>query len=114
VLTRRYRDGLMIACLAVRPLRLANFIGLGLGGHLQRRGTGWWLEIPAAEAKTQTRIAPPFPAPLAIARKGASYDAKRRGLRENGRLSIVHARMIAIRVVVRLGSHYSLCHEPHI
>ena len=35
-------DGLMIACLAYRPLRLSNFIGLELGRHLHRRGTGWW------------------------------------------------------------------------
>ena len=59
---RLYRDGLMIACLAYRPLRLANFIGLELGRHLQRRGSGWWLEIPAAETKTRRAIALPFPA----------------------------------------------------
>ena len=64
MLTRRYRDGLMLVCLAYRPLRLANFIGLELGRHLQRRGTGWWLEIPAAETKTRRAIALPFPAPL--------------------------------------------------
>jgi len=61
---RLYRDGLMIACLAYRPLRLANFIGLELGRQLQRRGSGWWLEIPAAETKTRRPIALPFPAPL--------------------------------------------------
>ena len=64
--TRLYRDGLMIACLAYRPLRLANFIGLELGRQLQRRGTGWWLEIPAAETKTRRPIALPFPAPLEL------------------------------------------------
>ena len=61
---RLYRDGLMIACLAYRPLRLANFIGLELGRQLQRRGNGWWLEIPAAETKTRRPIALPFPEPL--------------------------------------------------
>ena len=61
---RLYRDGLMIACLAYRPLRLANFIGLELGRHLHRRGTGWWLEIPAAETKTRNAIVLPFPEPL--------------------------------------------------
>ena len=64
VRARLYRDGLMIACLAYRPLRLANFIGLELGRHLQRRGTGWWLEIPAAATKTRRAISLPFPAPL--------------------------------------------------
>ena len=64
VRARLYRDGLMIACLAYRPLRLANFIGLELGRQLQRRGTGWWLEIPAAATKTRRAISLPFPAPL--------------------------------------------------
>jgi hypothetical protein len=61
---RLYRDGLMIACLAYRPLRLANFTGLELGRHLQRRGSGWWLEIPAVETKTRRPIALPFPEPM--------------------------------------------------
>ena len=61
---RLYRDGLMIACLAYRPLRLANFISLELGHHLQRRGSGWWLEIPAAETKTRRAITLPFPEPV--------------------------------------------------
>lgn len=61
-----YRDGLMIACLAYRPLRLANFIGLELGRHLQPRGVDgrWWLEIPAAETKARRPITLPFPEPL--------------------------------------------------
>ena len=67
VRARLYRDGLMIACLAYRPLRLGNFIGLELGRHLQRRGNGWWLEIPAAETKTRRPIALPFPEPLVAA-----------------------------------------------
>ena len=61
---RLYRDGLMIVCLAYRPLRLANFISLELGHHLQRRGNGWWLEIPAAETKTRRAITLPFPEPV--------------------------------------------------
>ena len=64
VQARLYRDGLMIACLAYRPLRLANFISLELGHHLQRRGSGWWLEIPAAETKTRRAITLPFPEPV--------------------------------------------------
>jgi hypothetical protein len=51
----------MIACFAYRPLRLANFICLELGRHLQRRGDDWWLEIPAVETKTRHAIALPFP-----------------------------------------------------
>ena len=48
-------------------MRLANVTGLELGRHLHRRGGGaWWLEIPAAQTKTQTQtpIALPFPEAL--------------------------------------------------
>ena len=45
-------------------VRLANLVDLKLGRHLQRRGTGWWLEIPAAETKTRNAIVLPFLEPL--------------------------------------------------
>jgi integrase/recombinase XerD len=64
---RRYRDGLMIALLAARPLRLQNFVDLTLGRHLVRRGPGWWLEIPGPETKTGEPIDLPFPDELAPA-----------------------------------------------
>ena len=49
---RLYRDGLMIALLAARPLRLANLVQLTLGRELVRRGEGWWIEIPGTDTKT--------------------------------------------------------------
>jgi integrase/recombinase XerD len=58
---RRYRDGLMIALLAARPLRLANLVQLMLGRELVRRGEGWWLEIPGADTKTGAPLELPFP-----------------------------------------------------
>jgi integrase/recombinase XerD len=58
---RLYRDGLMIALLATRPLRLQNFVDLMLARHLVRRGDGWWLEIPGPETKTDEPIDLPFP-----------------------------------------------------
>ena len=61
---RLYRDGLMIACLALRPLRLANFAQLELGRDLVQRGDGWWLEIAAARTKTGEPIEVPFPQDL--------------------------------------------------
>src|SRR4051812_3494240 len=64
---RRYRDGLMIALLAARPLRLQNFVDLTLGRHLVRRGAGWWLEVPGPETKTGEPIDLPFPDDLAPA-----------------------------------------------
>jgi integrase/recombinase XerD len=60
-----YRDGLMIALLASRPLRLRNLTGLTLGRTLVRRGEVWWIQIPAAETKTKVPIELPWPEVLA-------------------------------------------------
>jgi integrase/recombinase XerD len=58
---RTYRDGLMTALLASRPLRLRNLTGLVLERTLVRRGDGWWIQIPAAETKTKDPIELPWP-----------------------------------------------------
>jgi integrase/recombinase XerD len=58
---RRYRDGLMIATLACRPLRLKNLIALEIGRQLQRRDGGWWIEIDGQETKTGEPVSVPFP-----------------------------------------------------
>jgi integrase/recombinase XerD len=59
-----YRDGLMIALLAARPLRRRNFCAIEIGRHLVRRGEGYWLRFDAAETKTRAPLELPFPAPL--------------------------------------------------
>ena len=46
-----YRDGLMIALLATRPLRRKNFANLRLDKHLTKAGGRWSLQIPAEETK---------------------------------------------------------------
>ena len=58
---RLYRDGLMIALLAARPLRLANLAQLELGRELVRRGGGWRLELQGADTKTGEPLELPFP-----------------------------------------------------
>jgi integrase/recombinase XerD len=58
---KSYRDGLMIALLASRPLRLRNLTGLILDRTLVQRGDGWWIQIPAAETKTKSAIELPWP-----------------------------------------------------
>jgi integrase len=58
---KTYRDGLMIALLASRPLRLRNLTGLILERTLVQRGNGWWIQIPAAETKTKDPIELPWP-----------------------------------------------------
>jgi integrase/recombinase XerD len=58
---KAYRDGLMIALLAARPLRVRNLTGLVLDHTLARRGDAWWIQIPAAETKTKVAIEMPWP-----------------------------------------------------
>jgi integrase len=62
----RYRDGLAIAFLAMRPLRLANLMGLRVGDELRRVEERWWIMIPAAQTKNRRPIEVPFP-PLLVA-----------------------------------------------
>ena len=58
---KTYRDGLMIGLLASRQLRLRNLAGLTLDRTLVPRGDGWWIQILAAETKTNNAIEFPWP-----------------------------------------------------
>ena len=51
-----YRDGLIIALLAARPLRLANLVGLTLDRTLFLRNNQWWIQIPGMATKTKEPI----------------------------------------------------------
>jgi integrase/recombinase XerD len=59
-----YRDGLIVALLAARPLRLRNLEGLALDRTLVSRGNQWWIEFPASDTKTKEAIELPWPEPL--------------------------------------------------
>jgi integrase/recombinase XerD len=59
-----YRDGLMIALLAARPLRLRNLLGLVLNDTLICLGNQWLIQIPAADTKTKEPIELHWPGPL--------------------------------------------------
>jgi integrase/recombinase XerD len=60
-----YRDGLMIALLATRPLRRGNFAAIELGRHLVATGAGFHLAFDAGETKTGQPIETEIPADLA-------------------------------------------------
>jgi integrase/recombinase XerD len=60
----RFRDGLMIALLAARPLRRASFAGLRLGGGLVRRDECWWIDLAGARTKTGRQDQNPLPKAL--------------------------------------------------
>ena len=55
----RFRDGLAIALLAARPLRIADFTALEIGRSLLRRGEGYWLTL--IDRKTHKLIDVPAP-----------------------------------------------------
>ncbi len=59
-----YRDGLMIALLAHRPLRLKNFASIVVGVHLIQQSGAWWLQFPASRMKAKRPYEVPFPAAL--------------------------------------------------
>jgi integrase len=46
------RDGLMIAILAVNPMRLKNFAALEVGRTLQELNGAWWVILPRKSTKT--------------------------------------------------------------
>lgn len=59
-----YRNGLMIACLAARPMRLGEFMALRVGTTLVRREKGWLIDIPAGMTKKGRARRQFFPAAL--------------------------------------------------
>lgn len=59
-----YRDGLMIALLALRPLRRRNLTELTIGGDLFGNGLAWSINIPAAASKTHQPLLYQWPQEL--------------------------------------------------
>jgi len=60
-----YRDGLMVALLAARPLRRRNFTAISINRHLIHEGGLYWLRFEGSETKTGEPIDAPFPDSLA-------------------------------------------------
>jgi len=51
-----YRDGLIIALLALIPLRRRTLAALRIGRHLVQVGDNWALDIPAEDTKTRRAL----------------------------------------------------------
>ena len=49
---RMFRNGLIIALLAVCPIRVGSFASLTLGRSFLRIGDGWWIRLAANETKS--------------------------------------------------------------
>jgi integrase len=63
-IARLHRDGLMIAMLALCPIRLKNFASLQIGKHLRKIDDHWWIILAAEETKTGRADERPLPAIL--------------------------------------------------
>lgn len=56
-----FRDGLIIALLAMRPLRQGNFISIEIGRHLVVTGDGYRIQFAGAETKNHRPLEFTFP-----------------------------------------------------
>ncbi len=56
-----YRDGLLIAMLACRPVRRCNLAAMRIGKHLVRRGNGFLIVFESSETKTGEPFELPLP-----------------------------------------------------
>jgi len=61
---QRYRDGLIIAFLAERSIRMRNLAMIECGEHLVLRDGSWWLAFAAEDMKSRRPFECPFPAAL--------------------------------------------------
>jgi integrase/recombinase XerD len=59
-----HRDGLIIALLSYRPIRLANLTAIKIGEHLQRHGGGWRLAFAEGDVKSKRAFEVPWPTEL--------------------------------------------------
>ncbi len=59
-----YRDGLIIALLALRPLRMRTFAVITLWQHLSRRDGAWCMTFAAEDTKTRQPMEMVFPEAL--------------------------------------------------
>ena len=57
----QFRDGLLIAILASRPIRLKNLTSIEINRHLIRIDTIYWLVFEAGEVKNRRHIEVPIP-----------------------------------------------------
>jgi integrase len=61
---RTYRDGLIIAILASRPLRIKNLVAIEIGRHLRQTPTRTTIAFTAEETKTHAAISVSWPEAL--------------------------------------------------
>jgi integrase/recombinase XerD len=118
----RYRDGLLIALLAARPLRRASFASLRLGTSVVRSDDGWWLRVAGESTKTGARYEAPLPPGLTQAMDRYTDDLRQRLLagrtddhlwiQKDGRPMRPHA--IYTRVTLLTHRYLGVAVNPHL
>jgi site-specific recombinase XerD len=90
VIPQRYRDGLIIALLAARPIRLKNLAAIEIGRHLVRIDNTYWLRFDAEETKNNEHIEVPIPEVLTphLERYSAAHRSILLGTSSSNRLWI--------------------------
>lgn len=72
----RFRDGMMIALLAARPVRLSNLASIDINRHLERHGEDYWLVFPSEEVKNRRHLE--FPLPRSLTESMETYLSRYR------------------------------------
>ena len=80
----QYRDGLLIALLAARPIRLKNLTAMVIGEHLIRIDNHYWMLFEAGEVKNRRHIEVPIPEVLTAYIDEYLNDHRPRLLQGNG------------------------------
>ncbi len=123
-----FRDGLIIALLAARPIRLANLASVEIDRHLGRHGEDYWLTFPASETKTHRHLEFPLPKelslemetylktyrPILAARSGFWNRGEHDGLWVSAHGSKLHADQIYRKIVDRTRERFGRSINPHL
>ena len=81
----QYRDGLMIALLASRPIRRKNLAQIEIGQHLQRTGDVYWLFFDAQDMKNRRSLEFPLPRQLTLRLQHYMDDVRPELRKQHGR-----------------------------
>ena len=123
-----FRDGLMIALLAARPIRLSNLASIDIDRHLSRHGDDYWLTFPARETKTNRHLEFPLPAevstameqyleeyrPVLAAKSGFWKRGEHNGLWVSAHGSKLHQDVIYKRICDRTRKCFGRSINPHL
>lgn len=116
-----FRDGLMIALLASRPLRAKNLCSIEIGRHLTWRGERYWLSFPGDEMKNYRALEFPLPKKLTASMRRYLEFHRPRLLQGNKRNNLwisnlgraMHINSISDRIKDMTNKYVGISVNPH-